>query len=68
MRPRLPNFFIVGAPKAATTALYACLDQHPLVYMSPLKEPNYFATELRLPNFLEADRPRVAREMRALEQ
>ena len=68
MPQRLPNFFIVGAPKAATTALYACLGQHPLVYMSPLKEPNYFATELRLPNFLEADRPRIAREMRALQQ
>jgi len=42
---RLPNFFIVGAPKAGTTALYAYLDQHPEVYMSPLKEPCYFAPE-----------------------
>jgi Sulfotransferase family len=64
--PRPPNFFIVGAPKAGTTALYAFLDQHPLVYMSPLKEPNYFSTELRLQNFVAAGRSRVAREMRAL--
>jgi hypothetical protein len=66
--PRLPNFFIVGAPKAGTTALYAYLDQHPQVYMSPLKEPSYFASELRPENFSDELRPRVAREMRALEQ
>jgi hypothetical protein len=65
---RWPNFFIVGAPKAGTTALYAYLDQHPQVYMSPLKEPSYFASELRAENFTEELRPRIAREMRALEQ
>ena len=47
----VPNFFIVGAPKAGTTALYAHLDQHPQVYMSPMKEPCYFASELRPGNF-----------------
>jgi hypothetical protein len=47
---RLPNFFVVGAPKAGTTALYAYLDQHPRVYMSPLKEPCYFAPEQSQPN------------------
>jgi hypothetical protein len=46
----LPNFFIVGAPKAGTTSLYYYLDQHPSVYMSPIKEPNYFATEIRIGN------------------
>jgi len=25
----MPNFFIVGAPKAGTTSLYHYLDQHP---------------------------------------
>ena len=48
--PVLPNFFIVGAPKAGTTSLYHYLDQHPDVYMSPVKEPNYFAEEIRLGN------------------
>ena len=44
-----PNFLILGAPKAGTTALYAYLSQHPQVYMSPHKEPNFFAFEgLRL--------------------
>jgi len=64
---KLPNFFIVGAPRAGTTSLYAYLDQHPQVYMSPLKEPSYFASELRLENFTEELRPRVARELRVLQ-
>ena len=65
---RLPNFFIVGAPKAGTTSLYNYLDQLEQVYMSPLKEPNYFASELRLENFVAEARPRMAREMRSLQQ
>lgn len=63
----IPNFFVVGAPKAGTTALYAFLDQHPQVFMCPLKEPNYFADELRLENFALDEQPRLARETRALE-
>jgi hypothetical protein len=46
----LPNFFIVGAPKAGTTSLYHYLDQHPDVFMSPIKETNYFSAEIRLEN------------------
>ncbi len=38
-----PNFFLIGASKAGTTSLYAYLGQHPDVFMSPVKEPNYFA-------------------------
>ena len=41
-----PNFFVVGAPKAGTTSLYHYLDQHPAVYMSPIKEPCFFAPEV----------------------
>jgi Sulfotransferase family len=66
--PHLPNFFVVGAPKAGTTALYAYLDQHPQIYMCPLKEPNYFAAEMRMENIEPADRPRVERQLRALEE
>jgi hypothetical protein len=47
----LPNFFIVGAPKAGSTSLYNFLDQHPQVFMSPIKEPCYFASEVRTENF-----------------
>ncbi len=38
----LPNFFIVGAPKSGTTSLYYYLQKNPQVFMSPVKEPNYF--------------------------
>lgn len=39
----LPTFLIIGAARSGTTALYHILDQHPDVYMSPVKEPNFFA-------------------------
>lgn len=42
---RIPNFFIVGKPKAGTTALHYLLDQHPDIYMSPDKEPHHFHLE-----------------------
>jgi hypothetical protein len=41
--PMLPNFVIIGAAKAGTTALYWYLADHPQVFMSPVKETNYFA-------------------------
>ena len=37
-----PDFFLVGAPKAGTSALHAALAQHPQLYLSPVKEPKYF--------------------------
>lgn len=39
----LPNFIIIGAAKAGTTSLYQYLRQHPQVFMSPLKETNFYA-------------------------
>jgi len=39
----LPNFIVIGAAKAGTTALYWYLAEHPAVFMSPVKETNYFA-------------------------
>lgn len=41
----LPNFIIVGAPKAGTTSLYHYLSEHPEVFMSDPKEVNYFSNE-----------------------
>jgi hypothetical protein len=41
----MPNFFIIGAMKSGTTSLYRYLEQHPQVYMSPNKEPNFFAVK-----------------------
>lgn len=43
-----PNFFIVGAPKSGTTSMHAYLSQHPQVFMSKVKAPSYFATDLGL--------------------
>jgi hypothetical protein len=45
--PRAPDFFIVGNPKSGTTALYEMLRLHPQIYMSDLKEPWFFATDMR---------------------
>jgi hypothetical protein len=39
---RPPDFFLVGAPKAGTSALHAALAQHPHLFLSPVKEPKYY--------------------------
>ena len=44
---RLPDFFIVGTPKAGTTALYSMLRHHPQIFMPDSKEPWFFAQELQ---------------------
>ncbi|HEX3692384.1 MAG TPA: sulfotransferase [Solirubrobacteraceae bacterium] len=44
---RVPDFFIVGHPKSGTTALYEMLRRHPQIYMPELKEPRFFAPDLR---------------------
>ena len=41
----VPNFLVIGAAKSGTTSLYHYLSQHPEVYMSPVKEPHFFAFE-----------------------
>jgi Sulfotransferase domain len=41
----MPNFLIIGAMKSGTTALYYYLEQHPDIYMSPVKEPNFFSSQ-----------------------
>ncbi len=47
----LPTFFIIGAAQAGTTRLYHCLDQHPQIQMSAVKEPHFFAaTENGIPS------------------
>ena len=44
---RIPDFFIVGHPKSGTTALYEMLRRHPEIFMPELKEPRWFAADLR---------------------
>ena len=41
----LPNFLLIGANKAGTSALHQLLDGHPQIFMSPVKEPSYFALD-----------------------
>ena len=39
----LPTFLVIGAAKAGTTALYWYFAEHPEVFMSRVKETNFFA-------------------------
>jgi len=43
---RYPNFFIVGAPRCASTFMYTYLRQHPDVFMPEHKEPKFFCSDL----------------------
>jgi hypothetical protein len=53
-----PDFFIVGAPKCGTTSMHDYLSQHPEIFMSEVKEPHFFGSDLV---FLD-DRPYRNRE------
>lgn len=46
-----PNFFVVGAAKAGTTSIYHYLKLHNDIYLSPIKEPHYFSTDIRVEEF-----------------
>jgi len=43
---RLPNFFIIGAPKCGTTSLSEWLRHHPKIYISALKELQFFSKDI----------------------
>jgi hypothetical protein len=47
---RKPDFFIVGAPKCATTSMYEYLKQHPEIFMPKKKEPHFFGTDIVTPS------------------
>lgn len=42
MKPRLPNFIYAGTGKAGTTWLFERLGLHPEVFVTPVKETNFF--------------------------
>lgn len=42
---RLPNFLIIGAAKSGTTTLYEYLKEYTPLYLSPTKEPCFFARD-----------------------
>ena len=41
----MPTFLVIGAPKSGTTSLYHYVGQHPDIFVSPVKEPRFFAFE-----------------------
>lgn len=61
-----PDFFIVGAGKAGTTSLHHYLSQHPQIYMSPVKEPCYFAEEVRPANLSASIQRHVRQQSKSL--
>ncbi len=42
----IPNFFVIGAPKAGTTSLCEYLKGHPKIFFSSVKEPHFFDTDM----------------------
>lgn len=52
---RFPTFLVVGASKAGTTTVYELLKQHPDIYVSPVKEPHYFAFRDEPPRYTGPD-------------
>jgi hypothetical protein len=47
----MPTFLVIGAAKSATTSLHGYLAQHPAIYMSRVKEPDFFAFAGSPPSF-----------------
>ena len=52
MANKIPDFFIVGAPKCGTSAINHYLGQHPQIFMPKIKEPHYFSSDLIPPNYI----------------
>jgi hypothetical protein len=47
-----PDFYMVGAPKCGTTALYDFLRQHPEIFLPETKELLFFGSDLSYPSRL----------------
>ncbi len=47
----LPTFLFIGTGKAGSTSVYYYLNEHPEIFMSPIKETNFFSYEGGRPNF-----------------
>ena len=46
----LPDFLIIGSPKAGSTALHVALAQHPDLFLSNPKEPKFFMCDQARPD------------------
>ena len=51
-----PVFFIVGAPKCGTTALFSYLGAHPGIFMPERKELHYFGSDLQSRMFMRDEK------------
>lgn len=49
-----PNLFVVGAAKAGTTSIISYLSEYENLFVSPIKEPNFFGTDFQFQHFSEA--------------
>jgi hypothetical protein len=47
----LPNLLIVGAMRSGTTTAYRVLSEHPEIFMSPWKEPDFLGLEGKRPTY-----------------
>ncbi len=64
MHVAMPDFLVIGAPKAGSTALHAALERHPQLFLSTPKEPKYFMTADRAPHRLHHRGPGDAHSAR----
>tara|TARA_R100000541_G_scaffold31941_1_gene40765 strand:+ start:364 stop:1242 length:879 start_codon:yes stop_codon:yes gene_type:complete len=46
MTKRKANLFVVGAMRAGSTSFMEILNEHPDIYVSPIKEPHFFVDQL----------------------
>lgn len=63
---KLPNFIIFGVQKAGTTSIYTYLKQHPQIYMSPVKETNFWSTDSK--NIEPNGTPKKSNKILTIEQ
>jgi hypothetical protein len=42
-----PNLFVSGLPRSGTSSMHTYLGRHPDIYMTPIKEPNFFCRDFR---------------------
>lgn len=56
---RFPDFLVIGAGKSGTTSLNEYLKEHPQIFMSHRKEPNFFAFEMVDPEQYELESSRL---------
>ena len=58
------NFFIVGAAKSGTTTVFERLNSRSDVYLSPLKEPNFYSDDIDIKNFSAAFKSNTKLDLR----